>query len=374
MPDIEYKIYYNSEPATQAQLDRVESITVEQEVDMAWEARLEIPLCLDADGTWSSEDENLISSFTRIRVEIRIGAGDFTPLIDGPIVGHDSSMSSEPGQSSVTLLVHDDSVYLNREERQHRFENRLDHEIAGELFRQFEQIGSTDVETTPAPSGDLTPQVAQRGTAMQLLRTLARRNGKHAYVLPGNDPGESMGCFKDFPTETNGLPAMVLLGSERNVSNFTVRRDAQSPSVVHAATVRVTDKSTITRTASFRDRELLGDAAALEDEGESSTQQLTPRHGDSADLDQAVTAEAERSGYAMEATGQVIMGCYTGVLAPYRLVTVRAGETPLSGDYLIMQVTHELTRSIYNQSFTARRNARSSISSGGLGDLAGSIF
>ena len=373
MPDIQYRVFFDNDSATREQLDSIEEITVEQEVDMAWEARITIPMCVDEDGNWQGEDEDFMRSFARVRVEIKIGDTLFVPLIDGPIVGFDSQASSEPGQSSITLLVHDDSVYLNREETVSRFENLLDHEIANQIFQQFEEITSTDVEVTPASGSALPPVEVQRGTAIQLLRSLARRQGMHAYVLAGDSPGQSIGVFKSFPIETDGLPPLMLLGSDRNIETFDVTNDAQSPSNVQASTLSVTDKVVTTRTSSFRDVDLLGEEGEFETESEAATQLLPPNQGQSVELDQAVAAEAEKSSYAYEATGSVLGFCYPGVLQPYRLVTVKLGNAPSSGDYLISKVTHTLTRSAYSQSFTMRRNARSA-SLDGIADLAGSIF
>lgn len=375
MPAIEYRIFFNNNPATREQLDRVEEITVEQEVDMVWEARLQIPIQVDENGNWTGEDEDFMETFSQTRVEIRIGNDSFIPLIDGPIVGFDSPMSSEPGQSSITLNVRDDSIYLNREEVVARHENRLDHEIAEQLFRECAHIGSIDVEDTPSPGGSLSPVVVQRGTAMQLLRTLARRQGKHAYVLPSDNPGQSVGCFKAFPNETDGLPSLTLLGAERNIESFNPAHDGQRPSTARASTIRITDKTVITGTSRSTDIERLGDDDTFESESDMGTHILPPRHGESVDLDQTVASEAADSSYALEATGSVSGNCYHGVLSPYRVVSVRGANRRLSGNYLISRVTHTLTRSSYSQSFSLRRNSESACSPGGsLSDSVRGIF
>jgi hypothetical protein len=374
MPDIQYRMFFNNKPATRDQLDGVEEITVEQEVDMAWEARIEIPICVDEKGKWRGEDEDFMKSFSRVRVEITIGDASFMPLIDGPIIGFDNNKSSKPGQSTITLSVHDDSVYLNREESVTCFENVLDHEIASQIFNDFEQIASTDIENTPTSGSALPPVVVQRGTAIQILRSLAKRQGMHAYVLPGNSPGQSIGVFKSFPTETDGLFPLILLGSGRNVETFNVTNNAQRPSTVMASTLSITDKAVSAKTSRFQDLELLGEEAALESESGTATRILPPFLGQSVDLDQAVAAEARNSSYAFEATGSVLEGCYTGVLQPYRVVTVKAGKTQYSGDYLITKVTHKLNRSNYSQSFSLKRNARSSLSDGGVGNIPTNIF
>ncbi|MCP4117242.1 MAG: hypothetical protein GY737_17970 [Desulfobacteraceae bacterium] len=374
MAAIEYRLFFNNTSATREQLDRVDEIRVEQEVDMAWEARVRMAVRVDDRGKWTGEDEDFMAAFSRVRVEIRIGEGAFAALIDGPITGVDSNMNSEPGQSAVTLTVRDDSVYLDLEENVSRFENLPDHEIAAWIFGEFEQIASTDIEETPASGSSLPPMVVQRGTAMQIVRSLARRQGMHAYLLPGESPGRSVGCFKEFPTQTDGLPSLILLGERRNLSTFNAAHNARSPSTVRTSVLSITDKGVTARTSSFRDIDLLGEEPAFESETHTGARILPPHLGESLAPDRAASAEAACSAYAFEAVGTVRSPCYQGILQPYRVVSVVGVNGRLSGDYLITRVTHTLDRSNYGQSFTVRRNARSEGTGGGANDLAGSIF
>ncbi len=371
---IYYRLFINNNPASQEQLDRVEEITVEQEIDMAWEAQIQIPIATDDKGNWTGEDEEFLREFTQVRVEIQIGDGAFVPLIDGPIVELSDRISSEPGQSMKTVVVQDDSVRLNREDHVFQFEKLLDHQIAKQVFEEVEQIASTEIEDTPAPGSSLPPVVMQRGTDMQLLRRLAHRQGMHAYVLPGTEPGESIGCFKPFPTETDGLPPLILLGAERNVAEFNPKNNAQSPARVTGFTLSIFDKTVTQRTSDFGSLDLLGEEQTFAKESDTATQILYPRDGDAVDLDQAVAAEALRSSYSTEATGSVINDTYPAILSPYRLVTVCGATKSRSGNYLIHKVTHSLTRSYYSQSFSLQRNAQSSGSSAGLANLAESII
>lgn len=361
MPDIAYKLFFNDSPASSKSLDRVEEITVAQEVDMAWEARLKIPVCLDEKGNWKGIDEDFMKSFARVRVEIRAGKNPFVPLIDGPVVGFDSEMNASPGRSHITLIAQDDSVYLNRREDIKLYEQKLDHEIARQIFQDFGfRIDPAQIDPTPA-SGSADPRpVVQRGTAISILRSLAKRQGMHAYVLPGENPGDSVGCFRDFPVRPEGLPPLVLLGQKRNIDTFNVRNNAQSPSDVHASTMRFSDRSIVSRSIRHRDVELMGEESALEDVQEpAATQVLEPRQGGTMDLRQATAARARRTSYAYEATGKVRTECYGGILRPYQVVTVQAGNMPQSGDYIIFKVEHSLTRSVYSQSFSLKRNAKS---------------
>ena len=370
---IYYRLFFNNNPATREQLDLVEEITVEQEIDMIWEARIQILIATDDRGNWRGADAEIFSEFTQVRIEIQIGDGAFIPLIDGPIVELSDRISSEPSQSMTTVIVQDDSVHLNREDEILPFENLLDHEIASQLFGEVEQITSTEIETTPAP-GNNSPTVIQRGTAMQLLRRLARRQGMHAYVLPGTEPGQSIGCFKPFPTETDDLPPLILLGAERNVSEFNPTNNAQAPARVTGFTLNVFDKTVTQRTSDFSSLDLLGEEQTFATESDTAIHILPPRYSDAVDLDRAVAAEALRSSYSTQATGRVINDSYPGILSPYRVVSVRGANPNRSGNYLIRQVTHSLTRSYYAQSFSLQRNAQNSSASAGLANLAESII
>jgi hypothetical protein len=374
MPDIAYRMFFDNKPATREQLDRMEDITVEQEVDMAWEASIQIPICTDEKGNWTGEDEVFMADFARVRVEIKVGDAEFVPLIDGSIVGFQRQMSSEPGRSAIALTVQDDSIYLNQEDEIFRFENFLDHEIASQIFGKVQQIASTEIETTRSSSSGQTPVVVQRGTKMQLLRAIARRQGMHAYVLPGKQPGESIGCFKKFPAEPDQLPPLILLGAERNVETFNEHKNAQQPSRVQAFALSITDKTITKSTSDLGKLDLLGDEQAFQQPANIATQILHSCEEDTVDLDRLVQAEAERLSYAFDGTGNILTDCYTGVLIPYRVVTVQGANKRSSGNYLISKVTHTLTASHYSQAFTLKRNARSQGVGSSIANLARSIF
>ena len=370
MAKIKYRLFFNDEPATQEQLDRIDEISVEQEIDMAWEARLTVPACMDDQGNWQNEDEPYMQPFARIRIEIQVADQDFVPLIDGPVVGHDQERSAQPGESTFTVIVQDDSIYLNRTEQVQCFENMTDDEIATQLFSEFPEIDSSQVDAVPPASSAVTPAVVQRGTAMQLLRQLARRNNMHAYVLPGDTSGGSIGYFAAFTRESSDLPPLVPIGSNRNVDAFNLNYNPEQQSTVQAFSLSIGDKAIQSATSSFRNQDLLGDALPGE-ESESATQLARPTQSTGVDVQQRADAESSRSALGIEATGSTIPDCYAGVLQPYKLVQVRGVNASMSGDYEITKATHTLTRSNYLQSFELRRNG---VSEGDAGGLLENIF
>jgi hypothetical protein len=355
-----YRLFFNNIPATQEQLDRFEDITVSQAMGMAWTAELQVPIVTDEWGNWSREQYKFIKEFNQLRIEIQVGDGNFVPLIDGPIVGWQERLSAEPGQSMLTVQVQDDSYYLNRAGKQYHFQGLRDDEIATQLFAEFpEVIKESQVDPTPAPLVTPIPDVVRRGTAMQVLRFLADRQIVDAYVLPGSKPGRSIGCFRELPTRIDGLPDLVLLGSDRNIFDFNPSNDLQQPSRFRAYAVGLGDKN-ITQSDSNLDA--MTRLGAVPTTPPDKVIHLLPPQGDSVAPDRRVEAETLRASYSISGTGSVVADCYGGVLRPYQLIQIRGANSRESGTYLICQVRHQLTRSQYSQSFTLRRNAQSKAS------------
>jgi hypothetical protein len=335
----------------------VEEITVEQEMDMAWQAIIKLFVCLDEKGNWSHVEDDFLKPFARVRVELQLGSSSWVPLIDGPIVDRHPDMDSQPGRSSITLTVHDDSVLLNREAEVEAGPDRPDSEIARALFRLAPEatILPNRIESAPASTERLPRTPMRRGTAMQQLRQLARRHEFHAFVLPGATTGQSIGCFLPDPTRSDGLPELVLLGADRNLSNLRVTNDAQMPTRFRARSLRISDKGFVSSTSRLQALDRLG-SQATQPESQTGTQVLPPDQNNEEDPDRAVQAATRRRSYSVRATGHVIPGSYSGVLQPYQLVTIRAGTTELSGNYLLTKATHRITPSLYTQEFSAKRN------------------
>jgi hypothetical protein len=289
----------------------------------------------------------------RVRVEVRVGEGEFEPLIDGPIVGFDSARSAAPGESIVAVVVHDDSALMHRSAAAESYPpGQKDSDIAGQIFDKYPEIGSTEIEVTPDAPDPLPPEQRRRGTDMQLLRRLARRNDLACAVLPGATEGASIGVFHSTPVFTEEPPPLVLLGAGRNIESFDVELNAQQQTNVVASTLSFSDKRTVTRQSQVRNLQLIGQAAPLQSDDQVGEQLLRPGMGEGMDLQHRVDREARRTSRVFKATGSVRQACYAGVLRPFHPVQVKLGTTPTSGTYVIERVMHRLGRSDYGQDFT----------------------
>src|SRR5262245_6483193 len=231
MATIEYTVFFDSKQADQDLLDKIDEVKVVQQVDQAWEARLKVPVCVNNDGKWEGEEETWMRPYNRVRVEVKIGDAAPVALIDGPVVGFEGERSTEPGKSIVTIVVHDDTAFLNREDELAFYQTGSDSDIASEIFSKAGDIqGPIDIDAVPTQPDNPSAVVAQRGTKIQILRSLAARHRRwHAYVLPGPTAGQSIRAFKKYPAKPDGLPALFLLGPTRNLTNFNATNNHSEP-------------------------------------------------------------------------------------------------------------------------------------------------
>ena len=266
-------------------------------------------ICLDAQGAWQHWPGDVATPFSRMRIELDIGDGRFVPLIDGPLAGIDAALDSQPGRSTATMVVRDDSAFLNRDEEvEPPFERRSDSDIAEELFGRFEQIRETRIEGSDGDAGNHDPA---RHRAASSCVELALASDRHAYVLPGDEPGASIGCFLPDPEGATELPALVMIGDDRNLANASVTEDPDGAERTQAQLLRTDDQGIATFETSPEDLGLMRDLPA-------APADLTPRRllhpadNTRADPAAAATAQARRNSYVYQLTGRVVPGCYAG--------------------------------------------------------------
>lgn len=352
-----FRIWFGERAASEAELRRVEEIEVIQEMDAFWEARIRMALCLDERGAWLHWPGERLQPFSRVRIELDPGDGRHTPLLDGPLAAIDAGLDAQPGRSTASMIVRDDSAWLDRDEAvAPPFVRRRDSDIAREVFEGFAQIRSTRIDATA-----LEPEFTTwRGTALQFLRELARASDRHAYVLPGAEPGASIGCFLADPRGPAGLAPLRLVGEGRNLAEAVFVQDPDGGERTLARVLRLDDQGTTVFGTSAEElglmREVPARAADL-----TPRRLLHPADATRPDPAAAASAQARRNGYVYRLSGRLVPGCYPAVLSPYQKVRVEAGATPYSGDYLLARVVHRITPSIHTQQFEAMADSHTEV-------------
>lgn len=358
MAGAQFRVWFGEHQASVDDLARIEEIEVTQELDHFWEARIRMTLCLDAQGRWQHRPDTVAAPFSRVRIELDPGNGRFVPLIDGPVAHFESLLDSQPGRSTATFAVRDDSVLLDREQGTEIFRDKTDSQIADEVLRSVTAIAETRLNP---PTTATNPITTRRGSKLTLLAQLAHVNARRVYVLPGSVRGRSIGCFLPDPREAdNSLPALKLIGDGRNLADATITEDSESPERSHGATLRLSNGRLASFQSSASDLDISGNAPVLGVQ-DAPLRLLPPADTLREDLTDATRRRARDAAYAFKLTSSVVPGCYAAVLTPYVKVRVECGTTPYSGVYLLTKVVHKITPSLYSQRFEARSDGRTTV-------------
>lgn len=364
----EYRVWFDNRAADAERLALIEEIRVDQAIDMVTEAQITVPLGRDDSGDWPGVLDDAFQPMTRVRVEVRIGTGGFVPLIEGRVVAQRFELGGGPNESQLIAVVNDESAMMNRTDRARLFEEMAPEDIAALIFGEYGIAPETESSGVGAPTLERT--VTQRGTDFGLLRRLAREANMVTYVEPGSGPGTTTGRFRRLPTDDDdGLPELVLTGAERNVNKLVLELDALSPVAAASESIDPASLQVLTADADASATALLGDTATI-DVAKPGTVFAESRSGDQTLLAAAVQSTVDRGAFAYSGHGEVSAEIYTGVMRPYRVVSVAGAGTLLSGRYLISEVTHSLRDEGYTQTFTLRRNAFSAAGGG----LPGGLF
>jgi hypothetical protein len=303
----------------------------------------------------------LLKPFNRVIALIRF---NILPevLLDGIITQVRLSPSNEPGTSTLTVTGEDVSVMMDLEETAEEYPAHFDYAIVTRVLGQgkYSQYGLVPPLPPPDPPRIPVPtqEVPNRAftTDRAFLEELAQRYGYLFYITPGLGPSVIPTVNKVFwgPPERLSLEQSALsmnMGPETNVDSLSFTYNALAPNKVKYTAegqTRTLERRSLSRTA----RPLARDQAELR-----RTLAYTPADGMSAQQ-----AEAEAQGMlnrsldeVVTATGTLDALRYGKLLKARQLVGVRGVGQSYDGTYYVKQVTHQIQKGQYRQSFTLTR-------------------
>lgn len=355
MLKVSYALTIDGTPASAELLAAVREIEVEDHAELADMLRLKLAVAVREDGAaWTVLDEQLFQRLTKLRIDVNVGSRR-VPLIEAYVIETRSEFSDKPGESLLEVVAMDPTSLMNLEEKVRAWPDMADSDIANTLFGEY---GFTpQVDQTQPTRQELDRTVMQRGTDIQFLRQLARRNGYEIYVELNSGSGQVEGHFH--PPRNNEAPQGVLsvnLGTATNVNQFKANFDMLSPVTAEARNVEV---------GSQADQDADIDRQADELGEQAATQQDRPRRvliantglAETGELQTYTQAVVDQAAWAIRAEGELSTVTYGDVLRAKRPVNVRGVGRQFSGTYYVEKVLHRFSDDGHSQSFTLRRNA-----------------
>jgi phage protein D len=352
---ISYLLTINGAPASQAMVSSIQLLQVEDHSEMADLLRIKMTIGVRPDGSgWTALDDDVFPRLANLVVKGKIGNTTET-LINAYVIETQVNFSTQPGQTVFTIVAMDPTTLMNLEEKVRPWPDMSDSDIASSIFSEY---GFTaDVKDSQPARQDNEHRVIQRGTDIQFLQQLARRNGYECYVET-SPSGQVEGHFH--PPRTDGKPQGVLtvnMGQDTNVSAFTVRNDMLRPTTVKVKGLEAESLSDQPAESQQQTDDGMGSGSALA----ADRPRIVLLTGDglakAGELQTAAQGVVDRSGWAIRAEGELNASTYGAVLRAKRTVSVRGVGRVFSGTYYVDRVLHIFTGEGWTQRFSIRRNA-----------------
>lgn len=269
-------------------------------------------------------------------------------LLNGLITRQQLAPGAEPGQSRLYVTGEDQRLLMDLKDRSRVFERKSDSQIVETVLRAYPDLSPRVVGTSDHRA------TVQHASDLSFIESLASQNSFVFYSEPSDRPGRSLAYWG--PLHRRDLPLLPPLSC-----NMGADSTAQQISFDYNGLGRVAPELSVLDLAQGRDIEISAPEAptpplsrrphrALRSEIVRDAAHLSSAHGRLRAL-----AAVNRSADAVIGTGSLDTAAYGALLRPCRRVSVRGVGLSYDGEYYVQQVTHQIRRGEYKQSFTLKR-------------------
>src|SRR5262249_3458345 len=238
------------------------------------------------------------------------------------------------------------------EEKAVTWPNLTDGDIVRQIVSGYGVEAQIDATPTTHQENDTT--IVQRGTDIQLVRDLARKNGLEFYFETDKDSGAVVAHFRAPQLDGTPQPDLaVRFGEKSNLRSFWARLSGQRPLSVKVRQIDVKANGVNDAQATDTQRALLGDKGlnalaggplgSLVSPRDAQAQMLVlgPPTSDATELQTIAQAVRDEAAWFITAGGEVNSDAYQAVLRPRRLVLIKGAGKEFSGKYYVTRVVHE---------------------------------
>ena len=303
-------------------------------------------------------DDDIFNRLVNIRIAVAVGSGRAETLINAYVIETNATFANQPGSSILNVVAMDPTVLMNLEEKVKPWPNMADSDVANAIFTSPEYKFAAVIDTTTWRRQENDQTMIQRGTDIQFLQQLARRNGFEVYVETNGTTGIVEGHFHapalDLPSQ--GVLS-VNMRDATNVNSFNARFDMLRPSTAQATNLDVESRENQQAQVSSSRLSALGRETALTPQRQRRVLPSQTGLTRTGELQAYAQAVADQSALAITAEGELNTVAYGGVMRAKRPILVRGAGQQFSGTYYVERVLHTLTPDSYKQKFTLRRNA-----------------
>ncbi|MGA2129024.1 MAG: contractile injection system protein, VgrG/Pvc8 family [Xanthobacteraceae bacterium] len=377
-----YQLLLNGQPADSDLYAAITTLEVEESMDLPSALQLTVPISATAGGDLLYVSDSRFTPLASIAVVATPGTSSAAGAIGGAVGAVTSALGSTPtgqcifdgyalsqkihldsGITNSTLVVwgQDASWLMNLTEKVKEWVDVTDATVANTIFGDYGITPSDQnlADDSPSHTED-GHSLMQRGSDIQFLRNLARRNGKVCRIACADQPGVRTGYFAT--PSLDGDPVVTLTLTD--VQNWTVNAldlewDATRPTSVIARQALFTDPDPDGVSADTADSGLpaLSDRTLADFTGQAMTVLLAAPVDDAGELTLRAEALLRESAWFVRCEGEADVE-RLGIVLRAGMVVAIAGIGALhSGRYLVWRVRHAIGPDSHTMKFTLVRNA-----------------
>jgi phage protein D len=393
-----YQILFDGQPADADFYTSIASLEVEENVEMPGAVQLNLPVNRSDSGDLTNVADSRFKPLANIAVVATPAAGAATDLagaaasalgiggggssaaqciFDGYILSH--KLHLEKGTTNSTLVIwgQDASWLMNLTENVKEWVDVTDGDVANAIFGDYGITPADDNTSDDSPSHtEDGHSLMQRGSDIQFLRMLARRNGKICRVACKDQPGQRIGYFAK--AKLDGDPVLTLTVTDPE--NWTMEAmdlewDVTRPTSVIARQALFTDDDEDGVSGDTSDSGLnsLGDRALADFAGKPMTVLLAAPVDDGGELSLRAQSLLREADWFVRCEGQADVARLNAILRADTVVEIDGIGGLHSGKYYVWSVRHTITADSHKMKFVLMRNAVGPAPSDGAGGLAALI-
>ena len=266
---------------------------------------------------------------------------------------------------------------MNLEEKVKEWVDVTDGAVANAIFSDYGITPAEDNTADDSPSHtESGHSLMQRGSDIQFLRTLARRNGKICRVACKDQPGQRIGYFAK--PNLAGDPVLTLTLSDPEawtIDALDIDWDVTRPTSVVARQALFTDDDAdgVSGDTSASGLTPLGNRALADFAGKPMTVLLAAPVDDGGELSLRAQSLLRETNWFVRCEGQADVARLNAIPRAGTVVQIDGIGTLHSGKYFVWSVRHTITADSHTMKFVLLRNAVGPAPSGGAGGLSALI-
>jgi len=393
-----YQILFDGQPADADFYTSIASLEVEENVEMPGAVQLNLPVNRSDSGDLTNVADSRFKPLANIAVVATPAAGAATDLagaaasalgiggggssaaqciFDGYILSHKLHLEKGTTNSTLAIWGQDASWLMNLTENVKEWVDVTDGDVANAIFGDYGITPADDNTSDDSPSHtEDGHSLMQRGSDIQFLRVLARRNGKICRVACKDQPGQRIGYFAK--AKLDGDPVLTLTVTDPE--NWTMEAmdldwDVTRPTSVIARQALFTDDDSdgVSGDTSDSGLNLLGDRALADFASKPMTVLLAAPVDDGGELSMRAQSLLREADWFVRCEGQADVARLNAILRVDTVVEIDGIGALHSGKYYVWSVRHTITADSHKMKFVLMRNAVGPAPSDGAGGLAALI-